>query len=106
MTLIQTIVSIFEKELTAVFKREAEDKSYMNQSILGCRWRAFWGIFVAINKSFPEMVKTLALSIAIHRTKEHGDDKTRTIKSLSRSLGDEKTEKIKGAETRAYWSLG
>jgi len=106
MTLIQTIVAIFERELTVVFKREAEDKTYMNQSVLGCRWRAFWGILVAINKSFPEMVKTLALSIALHRTKHHGDNKTKTIRTLSRSLGDEKTEKATGASTMSFWTIG
>jgi len=96
-------LKVFERELTAVFKREATDPKYMNQTILGCRWRAFWGIVVAYHKALPEMVQTLALSIALHRTEKHGDNKTRTIKSLSRSLGDEKTAEIAQAKTD-WWN--
>lgn len=93
MTLIQKIAAVFERELTKVFEREQKEDgkngrpNYMKQSILGCRWRAFWGIFVAVIKSFPEMVNILGLSIAVHREEKHNENKTRTIRSLSRKTG-------------------
>ena len=102
MNLIDQLTEVFRKALTAVFKREAEDKKYMNQSILGCRWRAFWGILVAIHKSFSSMVKILALAIAKHRVMKHGDNKSRTITSLTRSMSD---EQIKSSEASSGWIL-
>lgn len=97
MTLIEAIVEEFKEALTEVFKREAEDEKYMKQTILGCRWRAFWGIFVACKKSIIPMTKILALSIAKHREEEpHNEDKSKTISSLTRSMTDEQIEKSGG----------
>ena len=84
MNLIDTLVEEFKRSLTQVFNKELVDKNYMKQTVLGCRWRAFWGITVAVYKS--DMVKILALAIAEHRQKEHGENKTRTINTLSRSV--------------------
>jgi hypothetical protein len=41
------------------------------------------------------MRNILAMAIAKHRTVKHGDDKTRTINSLTRSMSD---EQIKASE--------
>ena len=104
MNLIDQLVNIFKGALTTVFEQEATDSKYMNQSILGCRWRAFWGIMEACRKSIIPITKVLALSIAKHREEEHGEDKSRTISSLTRSMTD---EQIKASEAKAgYWSAG
>jgi hypothetical protein len=101
MNLIDQIVAVFKEALTAVFKREAEEKNYMKQSIFGCRWRAFWGITVAFIKSIKAMRNILAMAIAKHRTLKHGDDKTRTIRSLTRSMSDEQIKASEG--TNSWW---
>lgn len=104
MNLIDSIVEIFRESLTTVFKREANEEKYMRQTILGTRWRAFWGIFVAVVNAFKPMVRALAYAIAKHRQEAHNEDKTRTLKSISRSMSNEELEKA--AETQAYWSVG
>jgi len=99
MNLIDELVLAFKTALTEVFELEADKtKNYMNQSILGCRWRAFWGIFVAVKKS--NIINILALSIAEHRQREHNENKTRTIKSISRSLT---SEQIKASKASTGW---
>ena len=101
MNLVDQLVNIFKGALTAVFEREATDSKYMNQSVLGCRWRAFWGIMEACRKSIKPMTKVLALSIAKHREKKHGEDKSRTISSLTRSMTD---EQIKASTSESsFW---
>jgi len=103
MSLIDQIVDVFRIKLTEVFTREADPtKNYMNQTILGCRWRAFWGITVAIHKSFWIMVKILALAIAKHREAKHGENKTRTITSLKRGMSNEQIEASEGVNV--YWN--
>lgn len=99
MNLIDELVLAFKTALTEVFTLEADKtKNYMNQTILGCRWRAFWGIFVAVKKS--NIINILALSIAKHRQENHNEDKTRTIKSISRSLTN---EQIKASTAKSGW---
>ncbi len=111
MNLIDNLVNIFKEGLVYVFEREQREDgkngnpNYMKQTILGCRWRAFWGIVVAVNKTLPRMVKVLAMAIAKHRTAEHEEDRTRTIQSLKRSMSSEDIEKA-SASTRAFWSNG
>ena len=101
MNLIDELVLAFKTALTEVFTLEADKtKNYMNQSILGCRWRAFWGIFVAVKKS--NIINILALSIAKHRQEKHGENKTRTIKNISRSMTD---EQIKASTSKSsFWN--
>lgn len=88
--LIDLIVEDFKKSLTAVFKKEAESKTYMNQSIFGCRWRAFKGTLVIFKNSFARFYRMLALGICLHRQEpEHGENKTKTIQSLMMKMPSE-----------------
>lgn len=101
MTLKESIVAEFMKGLTEVFEKEKNSKYYMNQTILGCRWRAFWGVVVACISAIPDMTKILAMSIAKHRESDHGEDKSRTIRSLTRSMSD---EQIKASTSSSFWN--
>lgn len=99
MTLIDQLTNEFKKSLTVVFEKEAnDDLNYMNQSILGCRWRAFWGIVVAVKNS--KIISILALSIAVHRKEHHKENKSRVIKKLSRKTGITESN-VKGAN---FWN--
>ena len=100
ISLQDELVKIFAKAVKDVFDREKNDSKYMNQTFLGVRYRAYKGIKAIVKKAFKDMYKLLALSIASHRTKEHGEDKTWTIKTLSRSMSAEAVS----VGTRSYWN--
>lgn len=105
MTIIDSFLQILKEEIEKVFKREAEDSKYMNQTILGCRWRAFWGVFAMLWNSFPRLFKLLWFKIAEHRYKVHHDDKITSMNKAYRSMSVEDKELSK-AETQAFWSNG
>lgn len=106
LSLCLFLVDIFKKHAEAVFKKEYEldgkdgKKNYMPQTIFGCRVRAFIGILEIMRLAFPEMYKVLALSIACHRQKTHGEDKSKTITKISRSLSAQTVEKV---TTSSFW---
>lgn len=101
MTLIEQLTEIFKEALTKVFKLESEKNPwYLRQTILGCRWRAFVGITLAIHYAKGDLVKLLALAIAKHRSEEHNDNKEKTISTLSKSL-DMSVDEVKSS---AFWS--
>ena len=92
MTLIDSLLQILREEIEAVFLKEKENKNYMKQTILGCRWRAFWGVLVMLKNAFPRMQKVLAYAIAKHRVEKHNDNKTGTMRSLSRAMSEDDKE--------------
>ena len=93
------IINIFAEELRKIFAREDKDPKYMNKTWLGCRFRAWFAILVAFNKSFGRMVKVLALAIAKHRQEKHGENKLRTQISLEKKMSE---QDIATASSRAW----
>ena len=71
MKLSKKLAEIFEEEFETVFQKEKADKDYLSQDqFLSCKSRAQEAIDVATEK----VVNALALSIAVHREEEHGED--------------------------------
>lgn len=106
MNIVDSFLIVLEEEIAKVFEKEADPKlNYMNQSVLGCRWRAFWGVFVMLKNAFPRLFKLLWYKIAEHRYKVHGDNKIESMNKAYRGMSSEDKELSK-AETQAYWSNG
>lgn len=99
MLLCEGIINIFGDALRSIFKREACDKKYMRQTILGSRFRAFVAILTAVVQSFGSMVKVLALAIAKHRFEHHNEKTIKTQESLKRSMTSSEIE----TATQAGW---
>lgn len=99
MILCEGIINIFGDALRGIFKREAVEKKYMRQTILGSRFRAFVAILVAVLKSSKPMYRVLALAIAKHRFEHHNEKTIRTQESLKRSMTSSEIEK---ATTRGW----
>jgi hypothetical protein len=98
--LYNEIANIFRDVMKEIFKRENNEDSYMKQTILGTRFRAFWAILTAFKHSFNRMYKVLALAIAVHRNDNHEEDKSKTISKLTRSMSGEDITK---ADSRGGW---
>ncbi len=93
MALCTLISDVFSKSLKDVFQRELDDPKFMNPTFLGTRFRAFKMMFYAVSKSFKPMYRMLALAIAKHRHDKHMENKTRTMKKLSRKMTHDQIEK-------------
>lgn len=92
--IINSIISVIKEEAVKVFTREDQDPRYMNQTVLGCRWRAFWGILVIFKNSLKRCVNILAYAIAKHRVEKHGEDKkVKTMITLQSQMSGEDLEK-------------
>ena len=101
LSLAREIAEIFYNVFNKIVIREQADKKYMNQTILGVRFRAFIAVLEAFRLSFLEIYRFLALCIANHRQVNHGENKAKTIEKLSRSMTSEMVTKA----TKAYWNL-
>jgi len=108
MKLYEELGAEFIKSLKAVFEREHEEDgkdgkpNYLKQTILGCRWRAFKGLTIAFIQCLPTIVNMGGLSIAKHRQEVHGDNKTRTISSITKKLTEAQVER---ATTSTGWMV-
>lgn len=71
MKLSKYLAEIFEEEFEFIFQKEKSDNEFLNhEEFEACRDRAKKAIDLATEK----VVNTLALSIAAHREKDHGDN--------------------------------
>lgn len=101
MTLIESLVDIFKEEATNVFRKEAENDSYLKQNWLGTTWRAFKGLMTIYKKAFPRQLKVLAYAIAKHRLEKHGEDKQ--VKVMNRQLRSMTLADQEKAESESTW---
>ena len=95
MKLSKKLAEIFEEEFEKVFEKEKTDKDFLKQEdFSNCRERAQAGIEIAMEN----VISTLALTIALHREKEHGDNTIEEQASLLSAGADPEVS------TRSWWN--
>lgn len=94
-TFIDGLTEQFRDDLTKVIEKEVKENHLPQGKFSSCLERASAGI----DEATKGVKKTLALAIALHREKEHGED---TMEEQAVLLADESTSATIG--TLGYWN--
>ena len=91
LELCNGIVDVFRSRMEEIFQKEEDDDTYMNQTILGSKFRAFIAVWTCFLDTQKSMVNILALAIAKHRVEVH-EESSKEVDKLEEVVSNEEEE--------------